>query len=133
MITLTGKINDVEQLDNVIKVSSIAAQEIYKILMNNHVRALRIGVIGGGCSGMKYVIQLENNPHITDLTFTDRIIVKKEVVNYTIVIDMKSFIYMKGIEIDWEIANLSPRLVFKNPNAVSSCSCSLSFDPKIKT
>ncbi|KKR39772.1 MAG: hypothetical protein UT75_C0013G0009 [Candidatus Yanofskybacteria bacterium GW2011_GWE2_40_11] len=133
MATLVGEIKGINNPELTIEVTGQAAEEIVKILYKNSARGLRIAVKGGGCSGMEYVIQLENGPHPTDTIFSGQIIIRDHVETYTIVIDPKSSAYVKGLQIDWEISNLSPRLVFKNPNARSSCSCGLSFDPKVKT
>ena len=108
-------------------------EECLKILKDNNATALRIGVKGGGCSGMGYVIQLDKHPHSTDTIFEGQIVVDESILEFALVVDPKSIIYMEGTEIDWEIFNLSPRFVFRNPNAKSSCSCGLSFDPKITT
>lgn len=133
MATLVGEIKGIDNPELTIEITGQAAGEVAKILRKNSAQALRIAVKGGGCSGMEYVIQLENKPHPTDTIFSGQIIIKDYVEPYVIVIDPKSTVYVKGLQVDWEIFNLSPRLVFKNPNAQSSCSCGLSFDPKIKT
>ena len=82
--------------------------------------------------GMEYVIQLERTPHKTDTIFEGQISVDDDILRFVLVIDPKSLMYIEGTEIDWEIVNLSPKMVFRNPQAQSSCSCGLSFDPRIK-
>jgi iron-sulfur cluster assembly protein len=133
MITLTGKFNHGILPNTKLFISENAARELAKILKANNAPALRIGVKGGGCSGMGYVIQLEKQPHSTDTVFEGQIVVGESVLDFALVIDPKGIIFIEGTEIDWEVTNLSPRFVFKNPNAKSACSCGLSFDPKIGT
>jgi len=133
MITLVGKFNHGILPNTKLTISERAATELAKILRNNNAVFLRIAVKGGGCSGMEYVIQLDKQSHSTDTVFEDQIFVGENVLAFALVIDPKSLIFMEGTEIDWEIVNLSPKFVFRNPNARSSCSCGLSFDPKVRT
>jgi iron-sulfur cluster assembly protein len=132
MARILGEVNGKAWENSFIEVTERAANEIAKILEKNGATSLRIGVKGGGCSGMEYIIQLEGRPHPTDIVFKGLATIGDRETEFIIVIDPKSTIYINGTEIDWETFNLSPRLVFKNPNAKSSCSCGLSFDPGIK-
>ena len=79
---------------------------------------LRVGVKGGGCSGLSY-----------ELTFTaeekgDTII---ENEHFKVFIDTKSMIYLKGMMLDFEGGLQGKGFVFKNPNATSTCGCGESF------
>ncbi len=132
MLTIAGEIGEEKYPDKVIKITEIAAQKIGRLLAKNGAAALRIAVKGGGCSGMEYVIQLEKGPHVTDICFNGLIASEEQVMNFAIVIDPKSFIWINGTEIDWQVINLSPQFIFNNPNAQSSCSCGISFDPKVQ-
>jgi iron-sulfur cluster assembly protein len=86
--------------------------------------SLRLGVRGGGCSGLSYVIDMENDPDPEfDLTY--------EVDGIHVVIDRKSALYLKGTTLDYNIKNLMEGgFVFENPNAVRSCGCGTSFTAK---
>jgi iron-sulfur cluster assembly protein len=84
---------------------------------------LRVGVKGGGCSGLSYVIDMENEPDEFDLTW--------EVDGLKVVVDRKSALYLKETTLDYNIKNLMEGgFVFNNPNAVRSCGCGTSFTAK---
>jgi iron-sulfur cluster assembly protein len=85
---------------------------------------LRLGVRGGGCSGLSYVIDMENEPDPEfDLTYA--------VDDLNVVVDRKSALYLKGTTLDYNIKNLMEGgFVFENPNAVRSCGCGTSFTAK---
>ena len=79
---------------------------------------LRLGVIGGGCSGLSYKIDFD---------------VKKEKDNVLdfngvkVFIDLKSSIYLKGITLDYKDGLNGKGFVFVNPNATNTCGCGESF------
>jgi iron-sulfur cluster assembly protein len=84
---------------------------------------LRLGVKGGGCSGLSYVIDMENEPDEFDLTW--------EVDGLKVVVDRKSALYLKESTLDYNIKNLMEGgFVFSNPQAVRSCGCGTSFTAK---
>ncbi len=80
--------------------------------------ALRLAVIGGGCSGLSYKIEF-SSPREKDnvLTYDD----------VKIVIDPKSSIYLKGIVLDFQDGLNGKGFVFENPNAKNTCGCGESF------
>jgi iron-sulfur cluster assembly protein len=80
---------------------------------------LRLGVQGGGCSGMSYVIRFEAQPHERDRIF--------EFDDVRVFIDPKSFIYLNGMTLDYEETLMRQGFVFNNPNATKSCGCGTSF------
>ncbi len=80
---------------------------------------LRLGVQGGGCSGLSYVIRFENGP-----AERDRIFVFGDV---RVFVDPKSFIYLHGMAVDYEETLMRQGFVFNNPNAQNSCGCGTSF------
>jgi Iron-sulfur cluster assembly accessory protein len=85
---------------------------------------LRLGVRGGGCSGLSYVIDNENDP---DPEFD----IVYEVEDLKVVVDRKSALYLKGTTLDYNIRNLMEGgFVFDNPQAVRSCGCGTSFTAK---
>jgi iron-sulfur cluster assembly protein len=85
---------------------------------------VRLGVRGGGCSGLSYVIDMENDPDPEfDITY--------EVEDLKVVVDRKSALYLKGTTLDYSIKNLMDGgFIFENPNAVRSCGCGTSFTAK---
>jgi iron-sulfur cluster assembly protein len=108
---IPGVTEDVDVTDN-------AIQEVKKIMEANNIPAefnLRIGVKGGGCSGLSYSLgfDAESKP-------TDNVIEKDGV---KIVVDMKSFLFLTGTQIDFIDGENGRGFVFNNPNAQRTCGC----------
>jgi len=84
---------------------------------------LRIGVKGGGCSGLSYVLEADTVEDDTDRTWvTDD--------GIRIVVDAKSLTYLAGMTVDYSLKNLMEGgFVYNNPNAAKSCGCGTSFTP----
>jgi iron-sulfur cluster assembly protein len=82
---------------------------------------LRLGVQGGGCSGLTYSVQFDTQPRERDRVF--------QFGEVRIFIDPKSFIYLNGITLDYEETLMRQGFVFVNPNASKSCGCGTSFTP----
>lgn len=80
---------------------------------------LRMGVKGGGCSGLSYSLELDNEVGPHDKTF--------EVDGVKVVVDAKSYLYLNGITLDYVTQGLTGGFTFVNPNAKSSCGCGTSF------
>ncbi len=80
---------------------------------------LRIGVIGGGCSGLSYNVQFDSQPRERDRIFTFG--------EVRVFVDPKSFIYLQGMTLDWQETLMQQGFVFLNPNAAKTCSCGSSF------
>ncbi len=81
-------------------------------------KILRVGVKGGGCSGMTYVLDFDTRKE-------NDAIYEKDGVNF--IIDNSQSIYLFGMEIEWEGGLNSRGFTFKNPNASSTCGCGTSF------
>ena len=101
-----------------------AANEIKKIVkeqgLPEDATRLRVGVKGGGCSGFTYLL---------DLTEETKAEADEEMDCHGIKIlcDMKSYLYLNGVEIDFKDEIMGRGFVFKNPNASSTCGCGSSF------
>jgi iron-sulfur cluster assembly protein len=80
---------------------------------------LRLGVQGGGCSGLSYKIMFDSQPRERDRVF--------QFGDVRVFVDPKSFIYLHGMTLDWEETLMQKGFVFKNPNAQKSCGCGTSF------
>ena len=79
---------------------------------------LRLGVVGGGCSGLSYNIDFDTkNEKDNVLTFGD----------VSVFIDLKSSIYLKGVILDFKDGLNGKGFVFVNPNAANTCGCGESF------
>jgi iron-sulfur cluster assembly protein len=83
---------------------------------------LRIGVVGGGCSGLSYKLDFDDTPH--DPTKKDQ---EFEAGGIKIVIDMRSFLYLAGTQLDYTDGLDGKGFHFNNPNASRTCSCGESF------
>jgi iron-sulfur cluster assembly protein len=83
---------------------------------------LRIGVKGGGCSGLEYVMRLDEKMRPYDLTWEDGPV--------RVVCDAKSAMYLKGSKLVWTGNLIGGGFSFDNPNADRSCGCGTSFMPR---
>ncbi|MDC3246532.1 iron-sulfur cluster assembly accessory protein [Candidatus Marinimicrobia bacterium] len=84
---------------------------------DNHI--LRMSVDGGGCSGMTYKMDFEDKKLEFDKTFESN--------GLTIVCDLKSWLYLQNVEIDYSDDLLNGGFKIKNPNAERTCGCGTSF------
>ena len=80
---------------------------------------LRMSVEGGGCSGMTYKMDFEDEKAEYDKEFQSN--------GLTIVCDLKSWLYLKDVEIDYSDDLLNGGFKIKNPNAERTCGCGTSF------
>lgn len=80
---------------------------------------IRVGVDGGGCSGLMYNLTFDNELKDGDQLFEDN--------GIQVVVDRKSFLYLVGTELDYSGGLNGKGFVFKNPNASRSCGCGESF------
>lgn len=84
---------------------------------------LRVGVKGGGCSGLSYILALEEAPRATDTVY--------DVEGVTVMVDPKSAQFISGMTLDYSTANLlEGGWKYLNPNVQKSCGCGTSFTPK---
>ena len=81
---------------------------------------LRLGILGGGCSGLSYTIRFDTQPRERDRVFTYE-------GNVRVFIDPKSFIYLNGMVLDYEETLMRQGFNFINPNSKKSCGCGSSF------
>jgi iron-sulfur cluster assembly protein len=107
--------------ERLIKVTPSAAKKVCSLLQKQGRPGgvLRVAVIGGGCSGLQYKMDLQDQPANRD------ILVESEGVK--VVVDPKSALYVTGSELDFVDALQDGGFKVKNPNAASSCSCGESF------
>jgi iron-sulfur cluster assembly accessory protein len=107
--------------ERLIKVSSSAAQKVSSLLtrQNRPQGVLRVAVVGGGCSGLQYKMDLQDAPAARDILV--------ESSGIKVVVDPKSALYVTGSELDYVDALTDGGFKVKNPNAATSCSCGESF------
>jgi iron-sulfur cluster assembly protein len=80
---------------------------------------LRMGVKGGGCSGLSYNLEFDTELRKFDKQF--------EIDGVKVVVDVKSYLYLNGSTLDFVQQGLTGGFTFVNPNAKSSCGCGTSF------
>ncbi len=80
---------------------------------------VRVGVVGGGCSGLSYKLDFDNEPQEKDQVFEDK--------GIKLVTDMKSFLYLCDTTLDFSDGLEGKGFHFVNPNASRSCACGESF------
>jgi iron-sulfur cluster assembly protein len=104
-----------------IQVTAKALEKIREAFRKHGVTegGLRLGVQGGGCSGLSYLFRVEARERPKDHVF--------EFDGVRIFIDPKSMIYLDGMTLDYQESLLRSGFVFENPNAKKTCGCGTSF------
>lgn len=107
--------------ERLIKLTGSAASKVTKLLtrQGRPEGVLRVAVVGGGCSGLQYKMDLQDRPANRD------ILVESQGVK--VVVDPKSALYVTGSELDFTDALQDGGFKVNNPNAATSCSCGESF------
>lgn len=109
---------------NSIYVSEKAKLKVIKLMeeagiANDSSYFLRVGVVGGGCSGLSYKLDFDNEIKPMDQVFEDN--------GIKVVTDLKSFLYLVNTELDFSDGLNGKGFYFDNPNASRSCGCGESF------
>jgi iron-sulfur cluster assembly protein len=104
-----------------IQVTPKAVQKIKEAFARHGVAegGLRLGVQGGGCSGLSYLFRIEQQQRPRDHVF--------EFDGVRIFIDPKSMLYLEGVTLDYRESLIHSGFVFDNPNTKKSCGCGTSF------
>jgi iron-sulfur cluster assembly protein len=108
--------------DNSIYISDKAAEKIRELMNDAQVSEgyfVRVGVIGGGCSGLSYKLDFDNEAQPMDQVFEDK--------GIKVVCDLKSFLYLVNTELDFSDGLNGKGFNFINPNASRTCGCGESF------
>ena len=80
---------------------------------------LRLGVLGGGCSGLSYQFKFAPEPRPRDHVF--------QFEDVRVFVDPKSMLFLDGMTLDWQDSLIQSGFVFQNPHATKSCGCGTSF------
>ena len=110
--------------DNAIYVSDKARDKVRQLMQDAGVADdpsyfLRVGVVGGGCSGLSYKLDFDNEPKPMDQVFEDN--------GVKVVTDLKSFLYLVNTMLDFSDGLNGKGFFFNNPNASRTCGCGESF------
>jgi len=112
-----------EKVGPVIHLTEKAAKKILALLAKDgvspEVGGLRVGVQGGGCSGLSYAMRLDTQARDRDKIF--------EAFGARIFVDAKSLLYLNGTTLEYEETLMRQGFVFQNPNAARNCGCGSSF------
>ena len=111
------------QIDFMIYVSDKAKQKVSKLMEEAKIPSndyfLRVSVVGGGCSGLSYKMDFDNEKKPMDQEFDDN--------GIKVVTDLKSFLYLVNTTLDFSDGLNGKGFYFSNPNASRSCGCGESF------
>ena len=104
----------------IVSATPTAIEELKRLMEGEapEIDGVRLGVKGGGCSGLSYVLEFSQSVESDNVVEQDGI---------RFLMDPKSTIYLKGIVLDYQEGLNSKGFVFKNPNASSTCGCGESF------
>ena len=107
--------------ERLVKVTASAAKKVSSLLtkQGRPNGVLRVAVVGGGCSGLQYKMDLQDAPANRDILV--------ESSGIRVVVDPKSALYVTGSELDYVDALQEGGFKVKNPNAATTCSCGESF------
>ena len=110
--------------DNSIYISDKAKAKVAQLMKDAGVEGdatyfLRVGVVGGGCSGLSYKLDFDNETKPMDQVFEDK--------GVKMVTDLKSFLYLVNTELEFSDGLNGKGFYFNNPNASRSCGCGDSF------
>ncbi|HPG11843.1 MAG TPA: iron-sulfur cluster assembly accessory protein [Chitinophagaceae bacterium] len=111
-------------LENSIFISDKAKEKVNQLMSDAGIAEdssyfLRVGVVGGGCSGLSYKLDFDNESKPMDQVFEDN--------GVKIVTDLKSFLYLVNTTLDFSDGLNGKGFYFSNPNASRTCGCGESF------
>ena len=107
-----------------ITMTETAEREVKRLMAAQNLTGvfLRMGVCGGGCSGLSYSLEFDTELGPHDRSF--------EVDGIKVVVDAKSYFYLNGTTLDYVRRGLAGGFTFRNPNVRQTCGCGSSFVPQ---
>jgi iron-sulfur cluster assembly protein len=112
--------NVVVEPTKAVNVTPKAVQKIRQTFEKMGVQGgLRLGVLGGGCSGLSYQFKFDTKPRPADKVY--------DFDGVQIFVDPKSIRYLNGMTLDYQESLMQSGFVFENPNAKKNCGCGTSF------
>ncbi len=104
-----------------VSITNNAATELQNIRVEENIAAdkiLRLGVKGGGCSGLSYILEFEEKT-----AFDEELTLN----GVPVIIDKRQQMYLLGMELDYQYGLNNRGFIFNNPNAKTTCGCGTSF------
>lgn len=101
-----------------VTLTASAIAELKRLMSSEPDKMLRVGVKGGGCSGLTYVLEFDHKKD-NDMVF--------DIDGIPCIMDKSHAMYLLGMEIDWSGGLQARGFTFKNPNASTTCGCGTSF------
>jgi iron-sulfur cluster assembly protein len=120
-LSIPTGITGTDENDNII-ITRKAITQVKEIKAQNNIpddHGLRVGVKGGGCSGMSYTLGFDQAARESDLVLN--------VEDVNVFIDAKSMFYLMGMTLDYSDGLMGKGFTFNNPNATKTCGCGSSF------
>lgn len=105
----------------VVTLTDSAVKELKAIREKEQIPAdklLRVGVVGGGCAGMTYLLDFDEKKSFDD---------EYEIGGIQVIVDRRHALYLVGMEVDHQNGLNDRGFIFNNPNAKTSCGCGTSF------
>ena len=121
VLSVPTGVSGADESDNII-ITTKAITEVKKIKASNTIAddfGLRLGVKGGGCSGMSYTLGFDASSRESDLIL--------DAEGVRVFIDAKSMFYLMGMTLDFSDGLMGKGFTFNNPNATMTCGCGSSF------
>ena len=105
-----------------IQISDMAARKMRSLMAKQGITegGLRVGIKGGGCSGLSYIFAWERESRFGDEVFEGP-------EGSKLFVDKKSYLFLKGTMLDYDTDLMTKGFVFNNPNAKQTCGCGSSF------
>jgi len=114
--------NDFKIGESGVGITEKASKEVIRLMKENNIPddyGIRLGVKGGGCSGLSYTLGFDDQISPTDLIVDYK--------DFKLLVDQKSILYLEGTEVDFTDGLSGKGFIFNNPNAKRSCGCGSSF------
>ncbi|MFN2438437.1 MAG: HesB/IscA family protein [Chitinophagaceae bacterium] len=108
-------------IESPVKFTTSAVDEIKRIMQTadfDHSQTLKVGVKGGGCSGLSYILGFDTQKESDHEYFFEGL---------RFIMEKAHEMYLYGMEIDWQNGLNNRGFTFKNPNASTTCGCGSSF------
>lgn len=104
-----------------INVTETAQKQVKQVLESQHKHGwgVRVGVKGGGCSGLSYTMDIDEGPQEKDKVF--------DCDGFKVYCDPKSYLFLNGLTLDYSTDLMGGGFKFINPNATKTCGCGSSF------